>query len=619
MADHSLMVDAIAYLAAAAVCVPIASRVGLGSVLGYLGAGVILGPFVTGVFANVEATLHFAELGVVLMLFVIGLELEPSRLKAMRKAVFGGGSLQMLACGLGLTAVGFAVGLPATSAIVVALSIALSSTAIAIQTMRERGLLQTPNGQAAFGVLLFQDIAAIPLVAIVPLLGTGADPSGDPQWLAVIKVVAAIVAVIVVGRFATQPVLRFVAKTGLRDVFTASTLLLVLGIAKLMSMVGLSMALGAFLAGVLLASSEYRHALETDIEPFKGLLMGLFFVAVGMSIDLGLLAARPLFVLLLVVAYVGVKSVALWLVARRIGVPRDQAPMFAALLSQGGEFAFVVFGVASTSALLPGEWHNLLTLVVALSMAITPVLVIGAAAWSRRRPQNPTRGPDVIEADDAPVIIAGFGRFGQVVGRLLFASGLKATVLDVDPDTVATLRRYGFRVFYGDPTRLDLLEQAGIGRARVLVDAIDDVGANIALADLVRHHYPHVTVVGRARNVTHWFTLRRLGVTRLEREVFEGSLRTGRHVLELLGTGPYEARERAVAFRRHNLAALEAILARDGDDATRTALAGDAKDDLEELFQRDVDRLRHREGKSRGADQQDDDDDDDADDDEVHA
>jgi glutathione-regulated potassium-efflux system ancillary protein KefC len=605
------MADAIAYLAAAAVCVPVASRLGLGAVLGYLGAGVILGPFVTGIFDDVEATLHFAELGVVLMLFVIGLELEPSRLAAMRKAVFGGGSVQMAACGLATSIVGVAVGLPITSAIVVALSIALSSTAIAVQTMRERGILQTPTGQAAFGVLLFQDIAAIPLVAIVPLLGTGGAESGDPQWLAITKVIAAIVAVVVVGRFAVQPVLRFVAKTGLRDVFTASTLLLVLAIAQLMSMVGLSMALGAFLAGVLLASSEYRHALETDIEPFKGLLMGLFFVAVGMSIDLGLLAARPLFVLLLVVGYIGAKSIALWLVARRIGVPKDQAPMFAALLAQGGEFAFVVFGVASTSSVLPGEWLELFTLVVALSMALTPVMVIGAAAWARRRPQNPTRGPDLIEADDAPVIIAGFGRFGQVVGRLLFASGLKATVLDVDPDTVATLRRYGFRVFYGDPTRLDLLEQAGIARARVLVDAIDDVGANVALADLVRHHFPHVTIVGRARNVTHWFTLRRLGITRVEREVFEGSVRVGRHVLELLGTGPYEARERAVAFRRHNLAALEAILERDGDDASRTALAADANDNLEELFRRDVDRLRHHEGRSRRADAPDDDDDDD--------
>lgn len=612
MAEHSLLADAIAYLAAAAVCVPIASRLGLGSVLGYLAAGVLLGPFVSGLFANVEATLHFAELGVVLMLFVLGLELEPSRLRAMRKAVFGGGSIQMAACGSALAVVGLALGLPASSAIVAGLAIALSSTAIAVQTMHERRLLKSPTGQTSFGVLLFQDIAAIPLVAIVPVLGTSAAGASEPRWLLIVKSVGAIILVVFVGRYVTRPVLRAIAKTGLREVFTAATLLLVLAIAQLMSLAGLSMALGAFLAGVLLASSEYRHALETDIQPFKGLLMGLFFVAVGMSIDLGLLAARPAFVLFLVFAYVGVKSLVLWLIAPRIGVPRDHAGMFAALLSQGGEFAFVVFGVASSSALLPGNWQSLLTLVVALSMASTPVLVAGAAALLRRVPQSPARAHDAIELEDAPVIIAGFGRFGQVVGRLLFASGLKATVLDFDPDTVDTLRRFGFRVFYGDPTRMDLLEQAGIRQAKVLVNAIDDVEANVALATLVRHHFPEVTLVGRARNIAHWATLRKLGFVRIERELFESALRVGRHALELLGTGPFEARERAVAFRRHNLSSLEAIIARADraeDDVLSVAMGGAAREELAELFRRDIERLRTSEGApgKRGPTEDDDD------------
>lgn len=592
MAEPGLLVKAVGYLAAAAVCVPVAARIGLGSVLGYLVAGVLLGPFGLGLLRDVQGTMHLAELGVVFMLFVIGLELEPSRLVAMRRAVFGGGTAQMVVCGLGLTALCLVVGLPPAAAGVVGASFALSSTAIAIQTMRERGLLLSPMGQTAFGVLLFQDIAAIPLLAIVPLLGTGSGDGGS-KGLAAAKVAGAIVLVVVVGRFLTRPILRLVARTGLREVFTAATLLLVLGIAMLMQAVGLSMALGAFLAGVLLAGSEYRHALETDIEPFKGLLMGLFFVAVGMSIDLGLLASRPFWIAGLVVGFVGVKTLGLWLAGPRIGVPRGRAPMFAALLSQGGEFAFVVLGAAVSAGVLTQLWEKTLTLVIALSMATTPLLVIGAAALERMRPEKAPRRHDEIEADDAPVVIAGFGRFGQIVGRLLFASGLRATVLDADPDNVDTLRRFGFRVFYGDPTRLDLLEQAGLSHAKVLINAIDDVTANLALAEKVREHFPHVTVIGRARNVTHWFALRRLGVTRLEREMFEGSLRAGRQALEVLGVGPYEARERALAFRRHNLASLEAILPEALDDEKRTALARAAKDDLEELFRRDVERLRH--------------------------
>ncbi|MCC6213410.1 MAG: glutathione-regulated potassium-efflux system protein KefC [Polyangiaceae bacterium] len=593
MNEPSLLVLVIGYLGAAAICVPLAVRLGLGSVLGYLVAGLALGPYGLALFRDPAATLHFAELGVVLMLFVLGLELEPARLRAMQRAVFRGGAIQMAVCGLALTAVALVAGLPLAAAAVVGLAVALSSTAIAVQTMKERGILLTPLGQASFGVLLFQDIAAIPLLAVVPLLGEGAG-GGEPRWIAVGKVLLAITAVLVLGRFATRPLLRVVARTGLREAFTATTLLIVLGVAEVMHLAGISMALGAFLAGVLLASSEYRHALEADIEPFKGLLMGLLFVAVGMSIDLGLIASRPLAVAGLVVALLAVKAAALWLAAPRIGVPRGQAPTFAGLLSQGGEFAFVVFGVAGAARLLPAEWEKLLTLAVALTMAATPLLVLGAAALVRRQPQAERRAHDAIEAEDAPVVIAGFGRFGQVVGRLLFASGLRATVLDADPDHVDTLRRYGFSVFYGDPTRLDLLEQAGVGRARVVVNAIDEPHANTELARLLHEHFPRVTVVGRARNVTHWFTLRKLGVSRLEREVFESSLRAGRHTLEALGVGAFEARERALAFRRHNLAALEALLAEEGDDEHRTHLARGPDDNhLEEQFRADVARLRH--------------------------
>jgi glutathione-regulated potassium-efflux system ancillary protein KefC len=591
MHERSLLLDAIIYLAAAVLFVPLAARLRLGSVLGYLVAGCLIGPFGLGLVRDVEAILHFAEFGVVLMLFIIGLELDPARLWTMRKSVFGGGALQMLVCGALLAGGGLIVGLPWPAALIAGLAVALSSTAIAVQTMRERGLLGSLMGKAAFAILLFQDIAAIPLVGIVPLLAAESAADAGSPWLGVAKVAAAIVGVVLAGRFITRPALRLVAQSNLREVFTAFALLLVLGIAQLMAIAGVSMALGAFLAGVLLASSEYRHALETDIEPFKGLLMGLFFIAVGMSIDFGLLADQPLLLVGLVVGLALLKTAGLLLVSRRVGVPAGQHGMFAALLSQGGEFAFVVFGVARAARALPGSWDRILTLVVALSMALTPLLVMLADLLQRRAGRAAAREPDRIEADDAPVIIAGFGRFGQIVGRLLFASGLKATVLDHDPDGIETLRRFGFRVFYGDATRLDLLIAAGAQRARVIVNAIDDVASNLKLVEIVRHHFPELQIVARARDVTHWYELRARGVTTLERELFDSSLLAGRRVLEALGVRPHEARERAERFRRHNLALLEVLLASANDADKRVALVRAARDELERQFQKDIEEL----------------------------
>ena len=602
MHERTVLVDAIVYLTAAVICVPIASRLRLGSVLGYLIAGCVIGPFGLGLVRDVETILHFAELGVVLMLFLIGLELDPSRLWQMRRSVFGGGAAQLGACGAVLVAGGLASGLPWKGALIAGLAVALSSTAIAVQTMKERGLLASPMGKAAFAILLFQDIAAIPLVGIVPLLSEEASAPTGSRWLGFAKVASAIIGVIVIGRFATRPALRLIAKTHLREVSTAFALLLVIGIAQIMERVHVSMGLGAFLAGVLLASSEYRHALETDIEPFKGLLMGLFFIAVGMSIDFGLLASQPLLLLGLVLGFTLLKAGALYLVARRLGVARGPAPqglMFAALLSQGGEFAFVVFGVARAARLLPGEWDKRLTLMVALSMALTPILVVLADLVQRRRGAAEAREPDAIEGEDAPVIIAGFGRFGQIVGRMLFASGLRATVLDIDPDAIELLRRFGFRIFYGDATRLDLLESAGAAHAKVLVNAIDDVEANLKLVDLARRHFPQLKIVARARNVSHWFELRKRGVDILERELFDSALMAGRRTLEVLGVGPYEARERAAKFRRHNLSSLEELRGEDGvelDLGQRTERARVARDQLERQFEKDREELDHQVG-----------------------
>jgi glutathione-regulated potassium-efflux system ancillary protein KefC len=580
--------NAIIYLAAAVVCVPLASRVRLGSVLGYLAAGCLIGPHGLRFVADPEATLHFAEIGVVLMLFVIGLELDPKHLWKMRRSVFGGGAMQLFACAIPLGLGAWALGLPWQGALVTGLALSLSSTAVAMQTMAEKSLLTSGVGKTSFAVLLFQDIAAIPLLALVPMLAEKApgEAGGGSGWLGAAKVVGAIAAVFVIGRFLTRPILRILANTGLREVFTGFALLLVLGIAQIMNSVGISMALGAFLAGVLLAGSEYRHALESDIEPFKGLLMGLFFIAVGMSVDFDLFARRPLFVLGLVLGFQMLKVLALRAVAGPLGVTTKQRWLIGALLAQGGEFAFVVFGVARSARLLPGDWDALLTLAVALSMALTPVLMILHDKLVLRQ-QSGEREADEIVDEGTPVIIAGFGRFGQIVGRILFASGIKATVLDHDPDTIELLKRFNFRIYYGDATRLDLLHAAGASHAQLLVVAIDDVESSVKLVQNVREHFPKLQIVARARNVGHWQQLRSLGVKVVERETFESAVMVGRQALQVLGVGAYEAKERADVFRRHNIQAMENILPHWQDMEARTKLAISARDQLERQMEDD--------------------------------
>ncbi|HVZ71056.1 MAG TPA: glutathione-regulated potassium-efflux system protein KefC [Polyangia bacterium] len=582
MPEHNLLFEVMVYLGAAVVFVPLATRFKLGSVLGYLIAGCAIGPWGLRLVRDVDAILHFAEFGVVLMLFIIGLELDPKRLLEMRRPIFLGGSLQMFVCGVLLAVGGFALGLPWKGALVGGFALALSSTAIAVQTMRERGVAGAPTGTTAFAVLLFQDIAAIPLIAVVPLLAAGAGGHGGGGWLGAARVAGAIAAVVVVGRYLTRPILRMVARTGLREAFTAFALLLVVGIAQIMAAAGVSMALGAFLAGVLLASSEYRHALETDIEPFKGLLMGLFFIAVGMSIDFGLVASRPLVIVALVVGLLAIKLLALRAIGKPLGVAPGDRWLFAALLAQGGEFAFVVFGVAGEAHLLPGAWDALLTLVVALSMALTPFLLLAYDQLLRlARRRGSSRPDDVVEDEGAPVVIAGFGRFGQIVGRYLFASGIRATVLDHDADQIDLLRKFGFRVFYGDATRLDLLRAAGAEHAKLLVLAIDDPDASVRLAEVARQHFPKLRVIARARNVSHWVALRKRGVDAVERETFESALRSGRAALVSLGVGAYEARERADRFRRHNLANLEELMPHFEDEADRFSRARAGREQLE--------------------------------------
>lgn len=558
--DSHTLIQALIYLGSAALIVPIAVRLGLGSVLGYLIAGCIIGPWGLRLVTDAESILHFAEIGVVLMLFIIGLELDPQRLWKLRAAVFGGGALQMVICGGLLGLFCMLLGLRWQVAELIGMTLALSSTAIAMQAM-------------------------IPLLA-----ASSASTTMGAFALSALKVAGALVLVVLLGRYVTRPALRFVARSGLREVFSAVALFHVFGFGLLLEEVGLSMAMGAFLAGVLLASSEYRHALESDIEPFKGLLLGLFFIGVGMSIDFGTLLENPLRIVILLLGFLIIKIAMLWLIARPLQVPNKQRRWFAVLLGQGSEFAFVVFGAAQMANVLEPEWAKSLTLAVALSMAATPILLVILNRLEQSSTEE-AREADEIDEEQPRVIIAGFGRFGQITGRLLLSSGVKMVVLDHDPDHIETLRKFGMKVFYGDATRMDLLESAGAAKAEVLINAIDDPQTNLQLTEMVKEHFPHLQIIARARDVDHYIRLRQAGVEKPERETFEGALKTGRLALESLGLGPYEARERADVFRRFNIQMVEEMAMVENDTKARAAVYKRTSAMLSEIITEDREHL----------------------------
>jgi glutathione-regulated potassium-efflux system ancillary protein KefC len=595
------LTNSLIYLGAAVLAVPVARALGLGSIIGYLAAGIVIGPWGLKLVSNVQDILHFAEFGVVLMLFLVGLELEPRRLWALRRPIFGWGSVQVLGCAAVLFGAATLAGVPWPIGVAASLGLALSSTAIALQVMGERNLLPTASGQAGFSILLFQDVAAIPILALLPLLGSAPDASPDAggPWLEALRIVAVIGGIVLGGRLLLRPLLRWIAKSRTPEIFTAASLLLVVAIASLMQLVGLSMALGAFLAGVLLAESEYRRELETDIEPFKGLLLGLFFIAVGMSIDFGVLWRAPLLMAGIVGGFLLVKCVVIWGVARGMDLLPQERPVFVLLLAQGGEFAFVVFQAAAGARVFSAETASLLIGAVAVSMLLTPLLLVALDRFVLARfaaAQGP-RLAEISEQQEAPVIIAGFGRYGQIIGRMLGAQGIGATVLDHDADMVEAARSFGYKVFYGDATRLDLLRTAGAASARILVVAVDDKEQSLRIVDLAREHFPHLELVARARDVTHWNELRSRGVMRVEREVFEASLRSARTVLEVLGYEPGEAREHAMRFRRHNLALFEQMHPHFRDRAKLISVVKQGRQQLEEQMARErAERDARREG-----------------------
>ncbi len=587
--EHSLLANAVVYLAAAVVAVPLARRLGLGAVLGYLLAGVIIGPWGLRLITEVEDILHFSEFGVVLLLFMIGLELEPDRLWSLRRPIFGWGGAQVAAVGAALTAAAMLAGVHWKVALIAALGLSLSSTAIVLATLEERNLKATPMGSAAFSILLFQDIAAIPMIAIVPVLGVAAAEGSSQGWLGALRVAAVLVALVLGGRYLLRPLLRTIAKTGMREIFTSFSLLLVISIALLMQWIGMSSALGAFMAGVLLADSEYRHALQTDLEPFKGLLLGLFFIAVGMSVDFGVFGAQPGLILMLVAAFLAIKMAVLYGLARVFEVPRSQQALFAFLLSQGGEFAFVVFGAAATARVFGPSVASILVVVVALSMVVTPLLLLvhDRILAPRYRDRN-VRAADIIETQEDHVIIAGFGRFGQIVGRLLRANQIALTVLDHDPEQVELLRKFGIKVFYGDATRVDLLHAAGAARARAIVIAVDSIEDSLELVDAVRREFPDLTIMARARNVTHLYDLMDRGVSIIERETFESALQLGQSVLRHLGFGAFRARQAAQKFKLHNIKSVHAVYPYYKDQERYISMARQSRDELNEMFARDL-------------------------------
>lgn len=575
MDQQNFLTQAMIFLAAAVIMVPLAKKLGLGSVLGYLLAGILIGPSVFGLITNNSSDImHAAEFGVVMMLFLIGLELEPELLWRLRRSIVGLGGVQVLLSAALLLALAMVLGMVWQQALALSLILALSSTAIVLQTLQEKGLMKQPVGQQGFSVLLFQDIAVIPMLALFPLLATlpvgGNAGHGATGWLdglpalvQALVVLAAITAIIVAGRFVVRPLLRLVAQTRQREVFTATALLLVIGIAVLMMQVGLSPALGTFLAGVVLANSEYRKELESDLEPFKGLLLGLFFIAVGASINFRLLADQPLQLAAWVVGVVGIKTAVLWLLGRSVGLGAADRWYFALGLSQVGEFAFVLLSFAGQNGILPATTIETITAVVALSMALTPLLLllherVLAPRLATTTPQKPFDSID----DQQKVIIAGFGHFGSTIGRFLRAHGIGLTILDIDADRVELLRRMGFKVYYGDASRPEMLEAAGAAEASLIIIALEPAEKRLELIETIKKHYPDLRMLVRATNRYDAYELMNAGMLHIYRESLDTALRVGVDAMHLLGHRVYTAQRAARMFIRmdeQNLRKLSAI------------------------------------------------------------
>jgi monovalent cation:H+ antiporter-2, CPA2 family len=601
-----LLTQALIYLAAAVICVPVAKKLGMGSVLGYLIAGMLIGPFVLGFIGKEgEDIMHFAEFGVVMMLFLIGLELEPSQFWKMRKSIVGMGSLQMVISSVAIFFLMMIVTQIWQVSLAIALAFSMSSTAIVLQTVKEKGMSQTVSGQASFSVLLFQDIMVIPVLALLPLLAVN-DLSGKseisssiighlPGWLQAMSFFGAVMVIFLAGRFLIVPLLRIVARTRLRELFTASSLLLVVGVALLMQVIGLSPALGTFLAGVVLANSEYRHELESDLEPFKGLLLGLFFIGVGASINFDLILSNPVLISILVTGVMAIKFSVLYLTGWIYKIKSDQNLLFSFALSQVGEFAFVLLSFSNQLAIINREWMDIMMAVTAISMTITPLLllinekVIDPRFGIRETPDE--KEADKIEEHNS-VIIAGFGHFGSTIGRFLKANGVEATILDHDSDRVDLLRKMGFKVYYGDATRLDLLRSAGAENAKILISAIDSPLTNQELIATVRKYFPGLQIMARARNRMDAYELIDMGIKDIYRENLHTSVKLAIDVLVKLGQRSYTATRQGSRFLKYDEDTLVEMAGHRHDMKKYISKARETFRLQEQLLTKDIDQAR---------------------------
>ena len=587
MEHGGLLANAVIYLAAAVIAVPISKRVGLGSILGYLLAGVIIGPWGLRLITDVEDILHFSEFGVVLMLFLVGLELNPAKLWNMRKPILALGGGQVLACTAALGAAAWAIGHGPATALVIGMGLALSSTAVALQTLDEKKLMKTVAGRSAFPVLLFQDIAVIPMLALIPLLAGNTDSGGQDGWIEGLEILGVFAGLILGGRYLLRPIFRYIAATGMREIFTAFALLLVVGIALMMQWVGLSMALGTFLAGVLLADSEYRHELEINIEPFKGLLLGLFFISVGMSVELQILLDQPLLVACLVLGLVAIKLAILYAIARTSKMASADRTAFAFVLSQGGEFAFVLFAMAQGAGVMSPEVKSLMVVTVALSMVTTPLLMVLNEKILQPRLVCENEQASDVEDEGHHVIIAGYGRFGQIVGRLLHSLHIDFTILESDPNQIEMVRKYGRKAYYGDASRVDILETAGAAKAKLLVLAIDDPQALLETARQAKAHFPQLRILARARNRAAAVDLIRLGVERINRETFNSALELGQKTLLELGFPEEKAQKAADIFKAHDIRNVHNHANLEMEETEVYSYAAKARAELEELMRFD--------------------------------
>ncbi|MBY4840856.1 glutathione-regulated potassium-efflux system protein KefB [Pantoea sp. DY-5] len=587
MEGETLLTAGVIYLVAAVLIVPIAARLGIGAVLGYLLAGIAIGPWGLGFISDVEEILHFSELGVVFLMFIIGLELNPSKLWALRRSIFGVGAAQVLISAAILGGLLWLTDFSWQAAVIGGIGLAMSSTAMALQLMRDKGMNRSESGQLGFSVLLFQDLAVIPALALVPLLAGG--DSGHVDWLKVGMKVLAFGGMLIGGRYLLRPILRFIAASGVREVFTAASLLLVLGSALFMDALGLSMALGTFIAGILLAESEYRHELEVAIEPFKGLLLGLFFISVGMALNLGVLYTHITEILLGVLILVTVKTLVLYVLGRIYGLRSSERQQFAGVLSQGGEFAFVLFSAASSAKMFSGDQMPLLLVTVTLSMMTTPLLMNGIDRLLARRFNEPDENAEkhFVEDDQPQVIVVGFGRFGQVVGRLLMANNKRITVLERDISAVSLMRKYGYKVYYGDATELELLRAAGAENAQSIVITCNDPEDSMTIVQLCQQHFPQLEILARARGRVEAHELLQAGVTLFSRETFSSALELGRKTLISLGMHPHQAQRAQQHFRRLDMRMLRELVP-SHDDSAQVSRVREARRELEDIFQREM-------------------------------